>query len=250
VRFELGDTDMPPTPGSVGSATASSTGPAVNAAALAARQKLVQLAVADAASPLHGAREDDVRTADGKLSLGSDPSKSETFEALIARNGGQPVEARVDLKPGPDQQAYSMHSFGAVFSEVRVDRDLGLIRVPRVVGAYGGGKILNVKTATSQMISGIVWGISQALLEETHIDPRTGRYVNADLAEYHVPVNADVGSIDVSFVAENDTRFNPLGARGIGEIGITGVPAALANAVFHATGTRVRDLPITLDKLL
>src|SRR6185503_3340050 len=143
-----------------------------NAAAAAARQKLVQMAIADSASPLHGAREDDVRAADGKLTLGSDASKGETFEALIARNGGQPVEARVDLKPTPDQQQYSMHSFGAVFSEVHVDRDLGIVRVPRVVGVYGGGKILNRKTAASQMMGGIVWGISQALLEETHIDSR------------------------------------------------------------------------------
>ena len=250
LRFELGDTDMPPTPASVGSATASSTGPAVNAAALAARQKLVQMAIADAASPLHGAREDDVRTAEGRLSLASDGSKSETFEALMSRNGAQPVEARVDLKPGPEQQQYSMHSFGAVFSEVRVDRDLGLIRVPRVVGAYGGGKILNAKTATSQMIGGIVWGVSQALLEETHIDPRSGRYVNADLAEYHVPVNADIGKIDVVFVEESDPYVNPIGVKGVGEIPIVGVAASIANAVYHATGKRVRDLPITLDKLL
>jgi xanthine dehydrogenase YagR molybdenum-binding subunit len=250
VRFELGDTDLPPTPPSVGSATASSTGPAVNAAAMAARQKLVQMAIADAASPLHGAREDDVRAADGRLSLASDSSKSETVEALIARNGGQPVEARVDLRPTPDQQQYSMHSFGAVFSEVRVDRDLGLIRVPRVVAVYGGGKILNVKTATSQMIGGIVWGISQALLEETHIDPHSGRYVNADLAEYHVPVNADIGSIDVTFVPEEDAHVNPIGVKGVGEIPIVGVAGSIANAIFHATGKRVRDLPITLDTLL
>jgi xanthine dehydrogenase YagR molybdenum-binding subunit len=250
VRFELGDTDMPPTPASVGSATASSTGPAVNAAAVAARQKLVQMAIGDSASPLHGAREDDIRAAEGRLSLASDPSKSETFDALIARNGGQPVEARVDLKPTPEQQQYSMHSFGAVFSEVRVDRDLGVIRVPRVVGVYGGGKILNSKTATSQMIGGIVWGISQALLEETHIDPRSGRYVNADLAEYHVPVNADIGSIDIAFVDELDEHVNPIGVKGVGEIPIVGVAASVANAVYHATGKRVRDLPITLDKLL
>jgi len=250
VRFELGDTDMPPTPASVGSATASSTGPAVNAAALAVRQKLVQMAIADSASPVHGAREDDVRTADGRLSLSSDPSKGETFEAVIARNGGQPVEARVDLKPTPDQQQYSMHSFGAVFTEVRVDRDLGLIRVPRVVAAYGGGKILNVKTATSQMIGGIVWGISQALLEETHIDRRSGRYVNSDLAEYHVPVNADIGSIDVTFVPEDDAHVNAIGAKGVGEIPIVGVAGSIANAVYHATGKRIRDLPITLDKLI
>jgi xanthine dehydrogenase YagR molybdenum-binding subunit len=193
---------------------------------VAARQKLVAMAVADRASPLFGAREDDVRAADGRLSLASDSTKSETFEALIARNGGQPVEARVDLKPTRTSRRIRCTRSGPCSPEVRVDRDLGLIRVPRVVGAYGGGKILNVKTATSQMISGIVWGISQALLEETHIDPRSGRYMNADLAEYHVPVNADIG-IDrqSTFVEENDPYVNPIGVKGVGEIPIVGVAA-------------------------
>jgi xanthine dehydrogenase YagR molybdenum-binding subunit len=250
VRFELGDTEMPPTPPSVGSMTASSTGPAVHAACDAARRKLVALAVADRASPLHGAREDDVRAADGRLSLASDSSKGETYAALIARRGGTPVEARIDAKGTEEQRRYSMHSFGAVFVEVRVDPELGRVRVPRVVGAYGCGTILNAKTARSQVIGGVVWGIGQALLEETLIDPNMGRYVNADLAEYHVPVNADVGRIDVHFVDERDPVVNPIGAKGVGEIPITGVAAAIANAVYHATGKRVRDLPITLDKLL
>ncbi|HKG96146.1 MAG TPA: xanthine dehydrogenase family protein molybdopterin-binding subunit, partial [Gemmatimonadaceae bacterium] len=250
VRFELGDTDMPQNPPSVGSMTAASTGSAVHEAAVAARQKLVQMALADRASPLFGASESDVRAADGRLSLASDASRGETFAALIARNGGQPVEAQVQSRPGPEQQQYSMHSFGAVFTEVRVHRELGQVRVPRVVGAWGVGRILNAKTARSQMISGVVWGIGQALLEETHVDPRLGRYVNADLAEYHVPVNADVGTIDVSFVEEDDPYVSAIGAKGVGEIGITGVAASIANAVYHATGKRVRDLPITLDKLL
>ena len=143
-----------------------------------------------------------------------------------------------------------MHSFGAQFVEVRVDDDLGEVRVARVVGAFAAGKILNAKTARSQFIGGIVWGIGMALHEHTVRDARTGRVVTRDLADYHVPVNADVPAIDVIIVDEDDPHVNDVGAKGIGEIGITGVAAAIANAVYHATGKRVRDLPITLDKLL
>jgi xanthine dehydrogenase YagR molybdenum-binding subunit len=143
-----------------------------------------------------------------------------------------------------------MHSFGAVFVEARVDADVGRIRIPRVVGVYGVGNRLNAKTAHSQLMGGIVWGLSMALFEESLLDVRDGRFVNASLAEYHVPVNADIGTIDITFVDEDDPHINPLGIKGIGEIGITGVAGAVANAVYHATGRRVRDLPITLDKVL
>jgi xanthine dehydrogenase YagR molybdenum-binding subunit len=137
-----------------------------------------------------------------------------------------------------------------VFVEVHVDAALGTIRVPRVVGVYDVGKLLNQKTGKSQLMGGIVWGIGAALEEASELDVRYGRFVNANLAEYHVPVNADIGTIDVSVLNVPDPQFNALGARGIGEIGITGVPAAIANAVYHATGVRVRNLPITLDKVL
>jgi xanthine dehydrogenase YagR molybdenum-binding subunit len=143
-----------------------------------------------------------------------------------------------------------MHSFGAVFAEVRVDPDLGEIRVPRVVGAYGVGRVLNAKLARSQLIGGIVYGIAMALFERTVVDPQSGRYLNADLSEYLVPVHADVGDIDVILVDEQDEHVDPIGVKGIGEIGTTGVAAAIANAVYHATAIRVRDLPITLDKLI
>jgi xanthine dehydrogenase YagR molybdenum-binding subunit len=133
---------------------------------------------------------------------------------------------------------------------VRVDEQLGVIRVTRVVSAVAAGRILNATTARSQIIGGVVWGIGMALHEETLIDHKLGRIMNHDFAEYHVPVNADVHDIDVIFVDEPDDRINPLGIKGLGEIGIVGVAAAIANAVYHATGTRVRDLPITLDKLL
>ena len=250
VRFELGDTEMPETPVSGGSQTAASVGSAVNAAALAARSKVVQLAIRDSQSPLYGASEDDVRAQNGNLSLSSNPTKAESYGAVIARNGGQPIEADATEKPGAEAEELSMHAFGAVFTEVRVDRDLGTIRVPRVVAVYGVGNVLNAKTARSQLMGGIVYGIGMALMEETYIDPNLGRYVNANLEDYHVPVNADIPSIDVSTVPETDTHVNPLGVKGIGEIGNTGITGALANAVFHATGKRVRDLPITLDKVL
>jgi xanthine dehydrogenase YagR molybdenum-binding subunit len=174
----------------------------------------------------------------------------ESFPDAIRRAGGQPVEVTLSTRPGADAQQYSMHSFGAVFTEVRVDPELGLVRVPRIVTAHGVGKILNEKTARSQIIGGVVWGIGMALHEETHIDPVSGRYVNAELAEYLVPVNADVGTIDVHFVDENDFHVSTVGAKGVGEIGITGVAASIANAVFHATGKRIRDLPIRVDKIM
>ncbi len=221
VTMELGDTNMPETPASTGSVTASSTGAAVHDAAVALRQKL-----------------------EGMMQSG------ESFTDAIRRAGGQPVEVTINSKAGPEAQQYSMHSFGAVFTEVRVDESLGLVRIPRIVTAHGVGKILNEKTARSQIIGGVVWGIGMALTEETLIDPRTGRYVNADLAEYHLPVNADVGTIDVNFVEENDPHVNPIGAKGVGEIGITGVAGSIANAVYHATGKRIRDLPIRVDRVM
>jgi xanthine dehydrogenase YagR molybdenum-binding subunit len=143
-----------------------------------------------------------------------------------------------------------MNSFGAVFAEVKVDPDLGIITVPRIVGAYGVGRLVNRKTGHSQLMGGIIWGIGMALLERTDMDLVTGRAVNGNLAEYHLPVNADVGSIDIIVVDETDPQINALGAKGIGEIGVVGVAAAIGNAVFHATGKRIRDLPITLDKLV
>jgi xanthine dehydrogenase YagR molybdenum-binding subunit len=212
IDFELGDTLMPPAGVSGGSTTVASVAPAVKAACEAARAKKAQ-AVA-------GGRPNDV------------------------------VEATAQAEASEEKEKFSSRSFGAVFCEVRVDEDLGSIAVPRIVAAYSVGRLMNAKLARSQLIGGLVWGVSMALMEETVIDPRDGRVVNANLAEYHVPVNADIGLIDVSFCDENDTRFNPVGARGIGEIGITGIPAAIANAVFHATGVRMRELPIRLDDLL
>jgi xanthine dehydrogenase YagR molybdenum-binding subunit len=160
------------------------------------------------------------------------------------------VEVTISRHADPTADQYSMHSFGAVFTEVRVDPELGVVRIPRIVAVHDIGRVLNPKTAKSQIMGGVVWGIGMAMLEETHIDPHTGRYVNAELAEYLVPVNADVGVIDSSFVETDDPHVNPIGVKGAGEIGITGVAASIANAVYHATGRRIRDLPIRVDRLL
>jgi xanthine dehydrogenase YagR molybdenum-binding subunit len=250
VRFELGQTDMPENPASTGSVTMASTGTAVHEAATLLRGRLVSMALADQGSPLHGAAEADVVVVDGRMALASDARTGETYGALLARQGGRTVEATSNSRPGAETQQYAMHSFGAVFTEVRIDPDLGTIRVPRIVTAHGVGRIINPKTSRSQIVGGVVWGVGMALLEETLIDPSSGRYVNADLAEYHVPVNADIGIIETLFADEYDPQVSAIGAKGVGEIGITGVAASIANAVYHATGKRIRDLPITLDKLL
>lgn len=224
VRCELGDTDYPENPISAGSMTAASTGSAVHLAAIALRDKI--------------------------HALGGDAADAEACRQLVAKAGGRPIEAHVDARPGDEEHHFSMHSFGAVFAEVRVDPSLGELRVSRLLGAYGAGRILNAKTARSQLIGGIVYGLGMALFEHTAIDPHSGRYLNADLAEYLVPAHADVPDIEVIFVDERDAQVNPIGVKGIGEIGTTGVAAAVANAVYNASGIRVRELPITLDKLL
>lgn len=250
VRFALGDSSLPKAPVSGGSQSVASVSPAVRAAAIEAREQLVALAIADPGSPLSGMPRDDVTVDNGWVTSRSAPGKRDPAAAVIARNGGRPIEAVATVKPGDERKQYAFHSFGAVFVEVHVDADLGTIRVPRVVGVYDVGTLLNEKTAHSQLMGGIVWGIGSALLEKSDLDTRYGRYTNANLAEYHVPVNADIGTIDISFTGPGDPYINPLGARGIGEIGITGVAGAIANAVYHATGVRVRDLPLTLDKVL
>ncbi|MEO8550274.1 MAG: xanthine dehydrogenase family protein molybdopterin-binding subunit [Kofleriaceae bacterium] len=192
----------------------------------------------------------------GSMTVGSvGPAVVAACEALKAKLAGtvdrtKEIVAEVKTELAKDKDNYSLHSFGADFVEVRVDEDLGTIRVARVVGAFACGRILNPKTANNQFVGGIVWGIGMALQEDTVRDRRTGRIVTRDLADYHVPVNADIPQIDVISIDEKDDHVNAIGTKGIGEIGITGVTAAIANAVFHATGKRVRDLPIRLDQLL
>ncbi len=251
VRFELGDTAMPKTPVSGGSQTAASVGSAVEAACAAAREKLLAAALAGSDSPFAGASPDQLSTADGWVSGPADPSRRESYAATIARNGGTPIEAHAETEPASDlKEKYALHSFGATFAEVRVDPDLGVIRLERLHGTYDVGRRLNAKLAESQLMGGIVWAASMALFEHSMHDPHVGRIVNENLAEYHVPVNADIRKISVAFIDSEDMHLDPLGIRGIGEIGITGMTAAIANAVYHATGKRIRDLPITLDKLM
>jgi len=249
IDARLGDTDLPPAPISAGSMSTASIGPAVQAAAENARQKLIALAVSDRQSMLYGARPEDVVFDGGNVTLKSGRGKSEPFAAVLRRHGNQPVEATAAAKPILDSHT-PCHSFGAIFAEVTVDADLGMTRVKRVVAVYDVGRIVNRETAQSQFIGGIVWGISLALYEDTGVDWRYGRITNANLADYLVAVNADIPEIDASALDIPDYRLDSLGARGIGEIGITGTGAAIANAIFHATGKRVRDLPITPDKLV
>ncbi|HEY4441412.1 MAG TPA: molybdopterin cofactor-binding domain-containing protein, partial [Candidatus Elarobacter sp.] len=250
VQVRIGDSTLPPAPVAGGSMSAASVGPAVLDGARRALDELVRIAIAAGDSPLRGLAPGDVVASDGALRAKSDPSRSIGFDAVIRAAGTGAIEALGRAQPGDEGERFSFYSFGAQFVEVRVDEDFGRVRVSRALGAFDCGRILNAKTARSQMLGGIVWGIGMALLEETMRDPRYGAVVTNNLADYHIPVNADVPAIDVLFVEEPDLTFNPLGARGIGEIGITGVAAAIANAVWHATGKRVRDLPIVPEKLL
>jgi xanthine dehydrogenase YagR molybdenum-binding subunit len=250
VRFELGDTNFPNAPGSGGSTTAASVGSAVYAAANAVRTKLLELALNDPASPLYGKTANSVVAADGRFSLAANPATGERFVDILQRHDLQHIEGYAESKPGDETKQYAMHAFGAQFAEVRVDADLGTVRVARMVGAFASGRILNAKTAHSQYLGGMTWGMSMALFEETQTDVRSGRIMSANLEKYLIPVNADAPSIEAYLIPEEDEHVNPIGVKGIGEIGIVGSAAAIANAVFNATGIRVRDLPIVPEKLL
>lgn len=251
VRFELGDSDMPASPQAGGSGLTVSLGNAVDEVCRRLIQECVKLARDDVSSPLFGCSSEHVTASAGRLHVIGDVDRGETYSDILARRGLN--ELAVDIASTPPQPMekgmWPAGSFAAQFVEVRVDIDLGQVRVARVVSAIDGGLILNEKLARSQIIGGIVGGIGMALFEETVSDAGSGRVANATFGDYLVPVNADVADLDVIFVGGPD-RFNPVGVKGIGEIGLVGISAAIANAVFHATGVRVRDLPITLDRLL
>jgi xanthine dehydrogenase YagR molybdenum-binding subunit len=249
VRFELGDTALPFAMVAGGSTQTVSVGAAVTAACAAVKGALLALARNADGSPLKGAKDEQVAFRDGGLYRTDDPKVGESFGAILDRAKKKSVEAKADAKPGEEDKKWSMQSYGAQFCEVRVDPDFGTVRVSRFAGAFDVGRVVNAKTARSQFIGGITMGIGMALLESTHRDGRNGRILNADLADYLVPVHADIPALEAYWVGEPDPH-TPMGAHGIGEIGITGVAAAVANAVYHATGKRVRDLPITPDKLL
>jgi xanthine dehydrogenase YagR molybdenum-binding subunit len=250
VTFKLGDSSLSESPVEGGSWTAATIGSAVKAACDGVREKVFSLARKLEDSPLAGAKLADVMFADGQIRLQRDPSQAISLTEAIRHGNVNSVEEEVSAKPDAKQNQYSRYAHSAVFAEVEVDEDLGVILVTRVVSAVAAGRVINPKTARSQVMGGIVWGIGMALEEESVIDQHFGRIMNHNLAEYHVPVNADVRDIDVIYVEEHDTIVNPLGVKGLGEIGLVGVAAAITNAVFHATGKRVRSLPITLDKVL
>jgi xanthine dehydrogenase YagR molybdenum-binding subunit len=262
VRFELGSSDLPPAPITAGSMTAASVGPTVALAARQLRDDLVALATADAASPLHGLAPARIAAADGRLASLDDAARTDTYRDILRRAGRATLsrDAATGAAPGDasnrecrtqdDEACWSFHSFGAQFAEVEVHPLTGEVRVTRFVGAFDVGRVLNPRTARSQGLGGIVMGIGQALMEDTVRDPRDGRVVTRNLADYHIPVQADIPAIDVLFIDEPDPHFNALGCRGAGELPMVGVAAAIANAVFNATGRRVRSLPITPDKLL
>jgi xanthine dehydrogenase YagR molybdenum-binding subunit len=249
VTVQLGDSSFPEAPVAGGSQLTASLGSAMEATALNLKAQLAQMTVADPNSPLHGLAVSDLATADGRIFAASEPSRGVGLAEIVRSNGGTAIEVRGEAAPDKESP-YSMHAFGAQFAMVRVDPELGTVRLVKQVGAFASGRIINAKTARSQYLGGMVFGIGMALLEETRPDERTGRFMNANLGEYLVPCHADVGSMEVVLVEEDDPHVNPIGVKGIGEIGLVGAAAAIANAVFHATGKRIRDLPITPPKLL
>lgn len=249
VRFEYGDSRLPEAPVAGGSCSTVSVGASVTAACDAVKRTIHNQIVEDARSPLFGTRLEDMVFRDGGLYHRDDPAKGETFTAILQRFGKSMFDARGQAARDEEHQRYSIGSYGAQFSEVRADDETGEVRVTRFLGVFDCGRIINPKTASSQLRAGIVMGIGMALTEETLFDARLGRIVNPSLAEYHVPVNLDVPNIEVHCLDIPDPQ-TPMGARGLGEIGITGTAASIANAVFNATGRRIRELLITLDKLL
>ena len=303
VEFKLGDTIYPQGPNSGGSQTMATTGPAVRAAALTVKGKVIKLAIADKKSPLFGQQAEAIIADNGKLYLTSDPSKGETYTQILTRNklplveteittevstkDGQKSESNSTAKQGGgkeggggdkqnegagkqgssskdesqgnpfveedkkiDRKSISFHSFGAHYVKVLVDPLTGMVKVDKVVSVMDVGRILNMKTAKSQIMGGAIFGIGMALMEVSVYDPNNGRIVTKDLSEYLIPVHADMPVFDVQFIDTPDLNLSPVGARGAGEIGITGITAAIVNAVYHATGKRIRDLPITPDKLI
>jgi xanthine dehydrogenase YagR molybdenum-binding subunit len=247
ISIRLGDSSLPQSPVEGGSWIAASVSNAIATTADAVRDELLRLAKQIPDSLLANMASGEVTLADGNLVSKGDASRSVPIADAMRYGAVDRIEREKTTNP-VDNPARAHNTHAAIFAEVKIDEQLGVIRVTRVVSAVAAGRILNTKTASSQILGSVVWGIGMALHEETLIDHRIGRIMNANIAEYHVPVNADIHDIRVIFVDEPDDS-NPLGVKGVGEIGIVGVAAAIANAVHHATGKRVRDLPITLDKL-
>jgi xanthine dehydrogenase YagR molybdenum-binding subunit len=250
VGVRLGDTRLPESHPAIGSATVPNATAAVMLAAQATRGKAVELALTGRDAPFTGASADDITVTDGRLSLAR-TNQNITYADLLARNGLSSLVGDGDYDPVEEVNGpKAIFSFSAVFAEVRVDPDFGLVRLTRFVGAYDAGRIINPKTARSQAIGGIIWGVGQALLEQSEIDPASGQFINRNYSGYLVATNADIPELDVLFVDGFDKEASPLGAKGLGELTAVSVAPAIANAVYHATGKRIRDLPVTAEKLL
>ena len=258
----IGDTGLPEAPMQAGASLTSSLGSAALTAAVDLRTWLIEMATTQDGSVVRGRNAMDLAIVDGRFFAGNNPT-GETITSILRRAGLTELSCDGRFDPGglgkvrsgdPEfdrkQGPRAMHSFGAIFAKVAVDPDLGLIQVRQLTGVYACGKIINPKLAESQLIGGITWGMSQALFESTHMDPRFGRFTNTNMAEYMIPVNLDVPTIDVTFLDDPDPFINPLGAKGVGEIGITGVASAISDAVWHATGKRLRSTPILAEALL
>ncbi|MFC5408569.1 xanthine dehydrogenase family protein molybdopterin-binding subunit [Larkinella bovis] len=250
IRFDWGDSALPDAPGQNGSATITSVGSAVHVACESLKKKLSELAAAMPGSGFTPAGADGVTAKNGKLFSNGDLGGGIAYTDILAFHRLPQVEVTEEARSGPERDQYSMYSFGCHFVEVQVHPLTGEVRVSRVTTCADVGRIINYKTARSQSIGGIVGGIGMALMEESVMDHRYGRYVTQDFATYHIPTQADVPQMEVLYVDQPDERVNPIGAKGLGEIAIVGVAAAIANAVFHATGKRIRKLPITPDKLV
>jgi xanthine dehydrogenase YagR molybdenum-binding subunit len=247
VRGALGDSGLPVAPVSGGSQSVASVTPAIQKAAASVTKKLAEMAVSSPSSPLHGLPPDKVRYENGFLVAGG---QRISFADLLDKLDRGAVEAEETDAPGSEEDRYAFHSFGAQFCELKVNRYTAEVRVQRVTTVMDIGKVVNLKAARSQVIGGVVFGIGLALLEQSELEPSSGRFANANLSDYLVAANADVPYIDVTFIDKPDLIFNTVGARGVGEIGITGLPAAIANAIYNATGKRIRDFPITPEKIL
>jgi xanthine dehydrogenase YagR molybdenum-binding subunit len=255
LEFRSGTSDLPDAGIAGGSSHTATAGMAIHNAGADVIARLAELATNDERSPLFGAGNAGVIARGGRLSRRDDPSRSESYADILGRAGLAQIEGRgASGNPNPmeahAESDCAMHAHGAVFAEVKVDPDLGQMRATRLVGAFAAGRIINPRLVQSQLYGGMIWGVSFALHEQAVTDRRSGRPMNANLAEYHIPVNADVPSLEAILVEEDDPHVNALGIKGVGEIGITGTAGAVANAVWHATGTRVRKFPITLDRLI
>ncbi|MFC7610438.1 xanthine dehydrogenase family protein molybdopterin-binding subunit [Teichococcus aestuarii] len=250
LEFRAGHSDLPNAGIAGGSGHTATAGGAIHAAGAQAIARLTEIAVADPRSPLFGAGNVGVVARGGRLLRRDDESRGEAYADILARAGLDSVEGRGSAAADPAAaERYAMHAHGAVFAEVKVDPELGQVRATRLVGAFAAGRIINPRLVRSQYYGGMIWGLSFALHERAAMDPRTGRVMNADLAEYHVPVNADVPSVEAILVEEQDPHVNALGIKGVGEIGITGTAGAIANAIWHATGTRIRRFPVAIEEL-